>query len=299
MNEKNLAYLKSDLKFLGFGENLNPELERQVGQGHKEFTLNLQTEINKHPFSALLHFRKGDNTDLYFLNKWDAALKTDVGKEAQTFYVNKGHGVTLKEGYNLLEGRAVFKELSDKEGQKYHAWLQLDKTTIDPNKNYKVSQYHENYGFDLEKALSVFPIKELGDATQRGNLKRSLERGNLQAVSFEKNGFVEKLFIEASPRFKSINVYDQKGERLTVPNLEKRFDFHVKPDPTTDVTLVGSARQKMNHKEVPPKAQGEAKKEEAVPEKTKHHKESVAAKAGPGDGLLEKKRSAPKKGQHL
>jgi hypothetical protein len=297
MNEKNLAYLKSDLKFLGFGENLNPELERQVGQGHKEFTLNLQTEINKHPFSATLHFRKGDSADLYFLNKWEAALKNDVGKEAQTFYVNKGHGVTLKEGYNLLEGRAVYKELSDKEGQKYHAWLQLDKSTIDPNKNYKVKQYHQNYGFDLEKVLSVFPIKELASADQRQNLLKSLEKGNAPAVTFETHGFAEKLFVEAAPQFKSINVYDHTGARLTMSNLEKRFDLPPSPKPG-EVTPMGKAREKLNGQAVS-ESEGNPLTQPAAQGKKGERPEAAGTPSKDKSPLLEKKRTASGKGQHL
>ena len=47
-------------------------------------------------------------------------------KMEQTFYLNKGKGVTAKEAYNLLEGRAVHKELTTKAGEPYKAWIQLD-----------------------------------------------------------------------------------------------------------------------------------------------------------------------------
>jgi hypothetical protein len=40
----------------------------------------------------------------------------------QTFYTEKGHGITMKEAYNLLDGRAVNKDFQKAEGQKYNAW---------------------------------------------------------------------------------------------------------------------------------------------------------------------------------
>jgi hypothetical protein len=56
---------------------------------------------------------------------------------SQTIYLNKGRGITIKEAYNLLNGRSIHKDLSNKEGQKYQAWLQLDFKQIDNNGNYK------------------------------------------------------------------------------------------------------------------------------------------------------------------
>jgi hypothetical protein len=42
--------------------------------------------------------------------------------------------VTLKEAFNLLEGRAAHKELSGKEG-KFNAWIQLDFKEKEENGN--------------------------------------------------------------------------------------------------------------------------------------------------------------------
>jgi hypothetical protein len=52
---------------------------------------------------------------MYFFNKYDASLQAK--DMAQTFYINKGSGITAKEAYNLMEGRAVHKELENKEGE--------------------------------------------------------------------------------------------------------------------------------------------------------------------------------------
>ncbi len=77
-----------------------------------------------------------------------------------------------------------------------------------------MKQFHQNYGYDLEAVLSKFPIKELSDDKQKEMLIRSLERGNLQSAAFEKDGKQEKMFIEANPQFKTINVYDGNMKKV-------------------------------------------------------------------------------------
>ncbi len=127
MNEQNLQYLKDNIKYLGFGEKLFPELQSNMEQGFPEFQLKTQTEFNKDKIGAELYFKKSETNDMYFLNRYDATLEKSNGEKlSQPFYLNKGNGVTIKEAYNLLHGRAVNKDLVNKEGQKYNAWVQLD-----------------------------------------------------------------------------------------------------------------------------------------------------------------------------
>jgi hypothetical protein len=215
MNQENLSFLKDNIRNHGFGDTLNAQLEEQMKKGVAEFTLVHKTEVNKKEMEATLHFKKSDKSDFYFFNKYDAKCQTEHNKEmAQTFYLNNNWGVTLKEAYNLLNGRAVHKELTNKEDQKYKAWIQLDFSKKDAHGNYERKQYHENYGYDLKEALSYYPIKEMINAPDKDNLVRSLERGNLQMVMIETPGKDTKVFIEANPQFKSVQVYGNDMKRL-------------------------------------------------------------------------------------
>ena len=160
MDEKNFEYLKDNIKYMGFGEGLSQQLENNLKQGKEEFNLNFKTEVNKKPFGAELHFRKSENTDMYFFNSYKASLQKTNGENVdQTFYLNKGKGVTAKEAYNMLEGRSVFKELANKEGVPYKAWMQLDFGNKDKHNNHEVKQFHENYGYDVKAAVSKFPLQ--------------------------------------------------------------------------------------------------------------------------------------------
>ncbi len=214
MNQKNLDYLKENLKYHGFGEKLYPELQKNIEQGFPEFKLSMQNEYGKDKLNADLYFRRSDQSDMYFFNRYDAKLTNEKESQSQSFYLNKGSGVTLKEAYNLLEGRAVNKDLINNEGQKYNAWMQLDFKNQDENGNYKMKQFHQNYGYDLEKALSVLPVKELNNPEEKEKLVRSLEKGNIQSVSFEKDGNQERMFVEANPQFKTVNVYDGQMKKI-------------------------------------------------------------------------------------
>ncbi|CAN5856695.1 hypothetical protein BH24BAC1_BH24BAC1_22340 [soil metagenome] len=47
-----------------------------------------------------------------------------------------------------------------------------------------------------------------------GETLESLQKGNRQSVTFLQSGSEQKHFIEANPRFKSVNLYDSNMQRL-------------------------------------------------------------------------------------
>lgn len=216
MNQKNFEYLRDQVKYTGFGEGLENELREKLQQQSPEFQLNHNTKFGNDEVSATLHFRKSEQTDMYFFNKYQVSLTPEHAKDKmeQSFYINREGSVTLKEAYNLMNGRAVNKDLSSKEGQAYNAWLQMDFKQTDAAGNYKTKLFHQNYGFDLQGALEKHPIKELGDDESRKRLLQSLERGNRQSVTFIKDGHEQKHSIEANPQFKTINIYDSNQQRV-------------------------------------------------------------------------------------
>ncbi len=218
MNKENADYLKERLFFLGFGDKLNAELERKMQAGEEKFKLPMVAEFTKGDKKDIVEysvdFGKSKQNDIYFLNNYRATLaKPDPEQErSQTFYINKGKGITAKEAYNLLDGRAVHKDLTNKEGEPYHAWLVLN-TKKEENGNHKIQQYHSAWGYDVEKSLHKHPIKELADTTSTTNLVKSMEKGNLQQVTFSREGKEEKMYIEANPKDKIINVYNESMQK--------------------------------------------------------------------------------------
>ena len=246
MNEKNLEYLKENLKYLGFGEKLNADLEKNIKQQPGEFKLNAVGEFgkdtSKQSVNYSLDFKKSDQSDMYFLNRYKATLtNNDPEKErSQTFYITKNTGVTAKEAFNLLNGRAVNAKMANKDGEKFKAWVQLDFQEKDKHDNYKTKQFHEKYGYDLESVLNRYPIRELQNAEEKDKLMKSLEKGNLQRVTFVVDGKEEKKFMEANPQYKTVNLYDQnmqkvfqgvdKKEKETERSQEKKESVRQDPD---------------------------------------------------------------------
>jgi hypothetical protein len=213
MNKENVQFLYESLKYLGFGEHFiyNGQLEEAISKDPKDFSIFSEAYFDEGcKLETTLFFRRSDQTDMYFFNKYDAVLVDEAHPEElkrHTFYINKGNGVTMKEAFNLLQGRSVNKDLTNFEGERYNAWLQLNFEEKDLNNNFKMRQYRRQYGFNLEKTLDNYPIKELQHEEMKAGLLKSLRRGNLQLVTFVKAQKTERMYIEANPRFKTINIY--------------------------------------------------------------------------------------------
>ncbi len=273
MNEKNFGYLKDNIKYMGFGEKQNEALEQHLKEGKESFQLTFNAEINKKPFEAVLQFRKSDNSDMYFFNSYHASLERSNGEKVeQSFYMNKGKGVTAKEAYNLLEGRAVHKELTNKEGEPYKAWIQLDFENKDKHDNNKVDQYHENYGYDLKAAVGKYAVAELDGAEKEKTLLQSLQKGNIQSVTIEMDGASHKMFMEANPQYKTVTLYDVQMKRVQKESLSQ-------------------------YRSVAPSANKDVKQEQQQEVKQGH--EVKKNKEQKDDSLLPKKRTRQKKGLGL
>lgn len=250
LNEQNFEYLKKSLKYLGFGENLNSALEVRLKEGSDKFTLGASAAFNtpnaKDTVNYELRFSKSKTTDNYFLNDYQATLEkgnangTVQEPVSRVFILNKGNDITAKEAYNLLSGRSIQKnaEITDKQNlaesgeptkRKEEVWLKLDFEKKNEQGEIPFRTFYKNYGFDLEKAVTAHPIKELNDPDHRERLMSSLRRGNLQSVTLEKNGTEEKAFVAASPRFKNLSLYDkdltlvyEKPQEVQVHNQEEK-----------------------------------------------------------------------------
>ncbi len=225
MNQKNFEYLRDQVKFTGFGDDLEIQLKENLTRQSPEFTLKHQATFGKDELTSALHFKKSATSDLYFFNSYLSSLKQDheLEKKNQNFYIGKENNITLKEGYNLLSGRSVNKDLVNQEGKTYNAWLKLDFKQTDQAGNFKLQQYHQKYGFELDQALQKYPIKELENASDRGRLFESLKKGNRQSVTFSINGADQKRYIEANPQFKSITVFNSNMQRQRLSNTQTKI----------------------------------------------------------------------------
>lgn len=136
-------------------------------------------------------------------------------KYMKSFYFpieNNVTDISVKEAYNLLSGRGVFKFFSKPETPgiiKAH-WKVID--------NGKLREF-PNYNFITQ--LRKLPILELYQPEASGILVQRLFDGAKQIVHLDlKSGVVEG-FVETDPRKKTINLYNTDGQLLDITALKK------------------------------------------------------------------------------
>ncbi len=308
MNQENLKFLQDRLFYLGTEKKLYPELEKNMAEGKPEFQLSFSNHYEKDKLSANLQFRKSDNGDMYFLNRYEATLQKPAQEsKSQIFYLDNGKGITMKEAYNLLEGRSVNKDLKNKEGVKYNAWVKLDFDNKDANGNAKLLQYHKNYGYDLNQELARLPIFPMA-AEELKQLVSSLERGNVQEARVHEIEGCQSLYLAANPQFKTINLFDKDMKPLNkeekqalyiVAEYQKAESYERDQHPGTHVKVKDMTTEQAPQKEIAagkeePKQQVKADKVQA--KDTDQKKTKVKAKEKAAESLLPKKRSGHAKG---
>ncbi len=311
MNQENLKFLQDRLFYLGTEKKLNPELEKNMAEGKPEFQLSFSNNYEKDKLTASLQFRKSDNGDMYFLNRYQATLQKPAQEsKSQIFYLDNGKGITMKEAYNLLEGRSVNKDLKNKEGLKYNAWVKLDFDNKDANGNAKLLQYHKNYGYDLNQELLRLPIFPIATEDLK-QLVSSLERGNVQEARVHEIEGRQSLYLAANPQFKTINLFDKDMKPLNkeekqalyiVAEYQKAESYERDQHPGAHVKVNNVATEQTSQKEIAPakeesKQQTKADKVQAKDPDQK--KTKVTAKEKATENLLPKKRSGNPKGMSI
>ena len=113
----------------------------------------------------------------------------------------------------------MHKQLFNKEGEKYHAWLQLDPDNLTQNGNKEIKRLNENYGFNLEQVLTGKGIKEMENAENKESLLKTLNKGNAQQITVTRGKGEVKYFEPASPQFKTVDLYDHQLKRIKRKDL--------------------------------------------------------------------------------
>lgn len=290
MEEKALAFNEGQLKRVGFAEAFTPELKAKMEEGMPLIQQAFNKQYDGDNVTATLYLKKSPTSDYYFLNKFDLELQKEglANTVKQSFYLTKKiseeqnengqklrleNKYTLKEAYNLLDGRPVFKNLVSNEGKEYDAWVKLNFKNKLENGNYELKQYTAAYGFNLENVLKNYPIKELMNPEYKQSLMDSLHRGNLQKATFVgSDGKEEKLFISPHISFGALNVYDLNKQRLTTEMLVERHyigkefldqlkqNVSQKQKPEQKQTVKQVQKQKINGSEKPKPKQSRKQK---------------------------------------
>jgi len=252
-------YVEGQLKRVGMADELTPELKEKITNATGAIQHTFTRNVGSDEVDVTLNFRKSRTSDFVFLNNYEMTLKQGGEIIKQTFYnppetktVNAPEGPavrhdnkwTFKEAYNLLSGRPVSKNLLSRDGEPYQAWVKMDKEKVLANGNHEMKQYNKNYGFDLEKVLKNYSIKDLGNPQYHQRMVESLHRGNPTKVIFvNKEGREEPFSISPSINTSSLNVYDSSFKR--VPLERQVHEGYISQG------LVDTLKQKFGQKKAP------------------------------------------------
>ncbi|MDO3641232.1 hypothetical protein [Mucilaginibacter sp. L3T2-6] len=232
MNESSFDYVKNQLLYLGFGEEIGKPLREKMEQNLAEFTLPHTRKFGQDETSSVLHFSKGDQKDMTFFNRFDVTLK-QPGKEdlTQTFFVGQQYNYTLQERYNMMDGRFAYREQPKVEprevngetrmvptGETYLGWKGLNFKESDKYGNFLPKTMFWNH----EKELVKYPIKELAEPYDHKRMLASLEKGNKVNATILKDGQEIKGSVAANPRMQRFDFYDNNGQSLIVKQVEKQ-----------------------------------------------------------------------------
>lgn len=228
VNNVTLDSLANQVFYAGFGEitrnDLKEALTNAVKNGSEEFQMVYDNKIKGDSVRSLLNFNRSEkDIDMYFFNSFTMLVKKE-GKEQTlqqrypTYYGNK---YTQKEAYNLLEGRSVFKKFiqTDRDNpenkKEQEVWVNIDFKNVDKYGNFL---FNKVYSYDLEKKLDEYTIKGMEYTQNKNRLLESLNKGDRVQVLIKTSEGDKTFYLEAAPRFNSLNLYDEqlKPIRLSI-----------------------------------------------------------------------------------
>lgn len=207
--EENSQSLHQQVRRAGF-IGLSARIEEQMKQGQQQFVVPVSYYLNdKERLDHQLSFVK-DQSGQYHFEGYKTNLYNETKpdeRRQQYFSMGNGYSLNTVEAYNLLAGRSI---------QRENVWIQLDFNDKDAQGNFRIKEFQNNFGYNLEKVLQQLPLKELLNKVDAERLQNELKNGSRLSVSFIKDGNEQRYYIEANPQFKSVNIYDEHSKKITL-----------------------------------------------------------------------------------
>jgi hypothetical protein len=144
---------------------------------------------------------------------------------SQTMWVDRGKGFSAQQAVNLIEGRSVYRDdLMSQAGTAYKAWVKLDMDgERDKYQNYPMNTYSDpSYGFNLRALLGSYQINGMENKTISDGIMEALQNGDRALVSIEKDGKLVPVYLEATPRFLQLNLFDKDGRSVKREDYQKQ-----------------------------------------------------------------------------
>ena len=211
----NLPVLSDKISKAGFGD-LRGELSKNLAAGQQHFQLPVSRYVSQNEkMDYKLNFSKDENGH-FQLTGYDAALKKE-GSRTPGVPQHFSSDINALQAQNLLQGRALFKQNAEPGSPVSQGkWIQLDFNDKDAAGQYRVKEFHQGFGYDIQKEISRLNLQKEGFGQDIQKLTESLKNGDRTPVTLQKDGKETKIFLEANPQFKNLTVYDQNHQKTSI-----------------------------------------------------------------------------------
>ncbi len=170
---------------------------------------------------------------------------------SQFFSHKQGNlAISAKEGINLLEGRAVYKEQAVWENNKLTgevktAWYELD---LDPSKKTENKQFqyqrYDGKGIDLPASLTLAGVNMYeGKEQNLGKLIASLEKGNIAKAYVRENGESKEINIFFNPKYKNFNMNYTENGKICKANINENTVEYLRYNPEMVDRVIAKAKE--------------------------------------------------------
>jgi len=162
-------------------------------------------------FTATLCFLQAQDRDrpdaLWKIDASARLIGDDSCERSQSFYINKNAPFyTLREAYNLLQGRYVLKDHPLKTGGVLRAWAQLDFEHTYFSGNYATNLYRGGRYYDVRTELKKEFSNKRIDPVALITLVNSLEQGNRELAAVRGEKGAEWVYVQANPKERKIDI---------------------------------------------------------------------------------------------
>jgi len=213
--EENLEQLKGQLKAMGFA-SFSGKLEKYLDYETAKVTIEMTSQLtDKGRLDIVLNMER-DKSGQYRFQNYDATLLNNGETRTHSFQADSR--ITAIEAANLLDGRSVKKNFETADGSMTQKWVQLDMQHKDQSGNQKLSEFHENYGYNLKNELLANSIL-LGTAgLAKDKVIQSLEQGNMVSFKPHQQG---TFYLQANPAGREVSFYNNEMKPLNIQQLQE------------------------------------------------------------------------------
>lgn len=221
----NIRLLGEQVRRSGFPESVLPAMREKILAGKEnEFFLPYAQRMDGYALKGDLYFQKWPDRQLYLMPYYSLELPADLQApiSENIFKLGTGYDLTLREAFNLMQGRSVYREpVFDQARESYWASLNMKEQWM----GFAKLEY-EKSEFRVWEGIERSPLARLLRVEEKAALEEALKKGDRSPLEVEVMGVKKKIWAEAAPGVGMIRFTNAKSEPVFLPELkpERRVD---------------------------------------------------------------------------